>query len=265
MNASRTMTNELTTAEYWDDEWSRISVGRTNRFHYFYGRNGIFLRTLRRHLNNIQGLSVLEVGGARSRFLLSLAQFEAAEVTALDYSAVGIRQTEYLFARNRCRVTAVHADFREWNDGGRRFDLVTHWGVLEHFHDPLPLLAYCAGLLAPGGLVVFSMPNLEAVGARWWRRWSPRNWDRHILHSDRRIEEASRAAGLRVVKRFHWGPPLFRMTRWEQNGVPQLMLTAAQAAALAVDAILPCWHRGHRAISSHRGFILGPLETDPDQ
>ncbi len=248
----------LTTPEYWDDEWTRISVGRISRLHYFYGKNGIFLRTLRRQVPGLRARSILEVGGARSRFLLALARFEGARVTALDYSAVGIRQTTELFAENDCAVEAVHADFLTWDPGDARYDLVVHWGVLEHFPDPAPMLARCAALLAPGGRVVFTMPNLESIGARWWRRWSPENFSKHILHTDEQIDAAAAAAGLRVVNRFHWGPPLFRITAWEQNGVPQLFLTSAQAAALAVDGLVPCWHRGHRAVSSHRGFVLAP-------
>ena len=246
----------LTTPDYWDGEWNRISVGGVSRYHYFYGRNGIFLRTLRRHVPGLHGRSILEVGGARSRFLLALAKYEAARVTALDYSAVGIRQTRELFAENGCEVEAVHADFLAWDPGDVRYDLVVHWGVLEHFADPAPMLARCAALLAAGGKVVFTMPNLESIGARWWRRWSPENFSRHILHTDARIDEAAATAGLEVVSRFHWGPPLFRITAWERNGVPQFFLTSAQAAALAVDGIVPCWHLGHRSLSSHRGFVL---------
>lgn len=257
--------NDLTTAEYWDSEWTRLPIGRVSRLHYFYGRNGIFLRTLRRHAPDLRGRSILEVGGARSRFLLSLVLFENASATALDYSSVGIRQTEELFARNGCHIRAVHADFLDWDDGGERWDLVVHWGVLEHFPDPAPILARCAKLLAPGGRVIFTMPNMESIGARWWRRWSPRNWEKHILHTDDRIRDAALAGGLTVVKRFHWGPPLFRITKWEQNGLLQFVLTIAQSVAIGVGTILPCWHRGHPAISSHRGFILARAEALPER
>jgi SAM-dependent methyltransferase len=47
-----------------------------------------------------------------------------------------------------------------------RFDLITFWDVLEHLRDPRHELALAARLLAPGGLVAATFPNVEG--------WYPR-------------------------------------------------------------------------------------------
>ena len=44
--------------------------------------------------------------------------------------------------------------------GGRRFDVVVFADVLEHLRDPLPVLRRAATLLAPGGAVLVSVPNI---------------------------------------------------------------------------------------------------------
>jgi SAM-dependent methyltransferase len=49
---------------------------------------------------------------------------------------------------------------------GASFDLVTFWDVLEHLPDPRHELAIAAVLLAPGGVVAASFPNVEG--------WYPR-------------------------------------------------------------------------------------------
>lgn len=50
--------------------------------------------------------------------------------------------------------------------GGERFDLITFWDVLEHLPDPRHELSIAAGLLAPGGVVAATFPNVEG--------WYPR-------------------------------------------------------------------------------------------
>jgi len=49
---------------------------------------------------------------------------------------------------------------------GERFDLITFWDVLEHLPDPRQELAIAAHLLAPGGFVAATFPNVEG--------WYPR-------------------------------------------------------------------------------------------
>jgi SAM-dependent methyltransferase len=50
--------------------------------------------------------------------------------------------------------------------GDERFDLITFWDVLEHLRDPLAELAQARALLAPGGTLAATFPNVEG--------WFPR-------------------------------------------------------------------------------------------
>jgi 2-polyprenyl-3-methyl-5-hydroxy-6-metoxy-1,4-benzoquinol methylase len=47
--------------------------------------------------------------------------------------------------------------------GGRRFDLITAWDVLEHVFDPLPFLETLAGLLSERGRLFVRTPNFSWV------------------------------------------------------------------------------------------------------
>lgn len=53
---------------------------------------------------------------------------------------------------------------------GRRFDLVSFWDVLEHLPDPLDALLRARDLLAPGGTVALTFPNVEGLFPRATRR-----------------------------------------------------------------------------------------------
>ena len=57
-----------------------------------------------------------------------------------------------------------------------RFDLVTMWASLEHFHRPLETLRSVHQLLVPGGRLLVSVPNVQSASCRWfgaaWFNWS---------------------------------------------------------------------------------------------
>jgi len=247
--------NELTDSGFWDEAWAKRPVSVVSRYHYLFGKNGIFLRAYRGWVQDLEGKRIIELGGANSRYLLALSKWCGADVTAVDYSMVGLKKTEELFARNRCRVTLIQDDFLTWDYRGEPFDAVVHWGVLEHFRDPSPVLRKCSELVGPGGVVVFSMPNMGALGAYFWRKWSPGNWRKHVFHSDDVVRRACAAVGLKVTDVFYWGLPLLRISRWERNGLLQMLITGAQLATLALDYVLPLYHRGQARLSMHRGFI----------
>ena len=229
---------------FWDAQWSD-RASRSLAYRVLHGRDhgpdGAFLRTLRTHVGarHLRGASIVELGGAVSRGLLDLALHEQARATVVDYSEVGLRQTEAMFAAAGAEVRTIQADFFAWDTRGLTFDLVTHWGVLEHFEDPAPLLELSARLLRPGGLLVFSMPNLLARGAGLWARWAPDNFSHHVRHEDAALDAAFRSAGLTLERRFFSGPPLVRMSPWERRGLGPLLANVAHVASCGASTLFP--------------------------
>ena len=88
--------------------------------------------------------------------------------------------------------------------GGRRFDVVVLGDVLEHLLDPLPVLRASRGLLAPGGSVCISVPNvahgavrLSLLAGRWEYRPLGLLDDTHVRFFTRDgLDRLLRAAGL---------------------------------------------------------------------
>src|SRR5262249_6939226 len=48
------------------------------------------------------------------------------------------------------------------------FDVITMWHALEHVHEPMPVLREARRLLAPGGKIVISVPNIDSLPFRWF-------------------------------------------------------------------------------------------------
>lgn len=222
-----------------------------------FGKGGYFLRLMRRHAPGaFQNAKLVELGGGGSRYLVDLAKEERAIVTAVDYSEIGIVQTKALFARYGVRGDVIFADMFDWHERDGSFDVATHWGLLEHFDDPVPVLAASARLVRSGGLVVFTMPNLAAVGAGLWRRLAPENFAAHVYHSDESLQRAMAEVGLRLERAFHCGPPLVRMAPAERRGLTSQAVNIVHGVLLLGNALAPWLYLdGWSKVSNTRGFI----------
>lgn len=251
----------LTVAAFWNEQWkTRSLAARSVKFFRGgdFGPRGLFLRIMRRFAPGVfKGASVIELGGACSRFLIDLAKFEGAQVCAVDYSPIGIEQTLKMFQEHGVVGEVLEADFLDWPDQNMRYDVVTHWGLLEHFEDPSQILFLSSSLLNPGGYLVFTMPNLRAAGVWFWERFSPQNHAAHIFHSDEVILKECERVGLQLVRLFHSGPPLLRMGQPEKLRVLAIPISIIHAGFLLLGRLFPSIYvSGNAAISDTRGFVF---------
>lgn len=250
--------NEVTDPSYWDKEWLRLQdlVVEVPRDDFYFGADGLFVRLLRRQLGDLAGRTVVEFGGGGANYrLLTMAKWLGARVTAVDYSPVGLHAVRRLFELNRCTGEFIEDDVQAWTPD-EPFDHVVHWGVLEHFTDPLPLLVQSGRCLRSGGKLIFSMPNMEAIGAAFWKRWSPENWAHHVHHSTPTVLASLHEAGFVDAQAFHYGIPFLKMADWEQPTVLSPFVDLAQRVSSASARLLPVFDRlGHRRLSMERGFL----------
>lgn len=249
--------NRVTSESYWNGVWSPLGgqeVELQSRDFYF-GRNGMFRKLIQARLGNIDGARVLEFGGGGNNLrLLSMAKWMGANVTALDFSQEGLQIVRQLFRTNGCSGEFIEADLCEWTPTDK-YDFVVHWGVLEHFVDPWPILQKTDDALKAGGGVLFSMPNMEAAAARLWEKWSPDNWSKHVFHSNELVEGTLKKLGFSDIECFYFGIPFFKTAEWERSGLSQRLVDFLQKIGSASARVLPVCHRmGHRLVSMERGF-----------
>jgi 2-polyprenyl-3-methyl-5-hydroxy-6-metoxy-1,4-benzoquinol methylase len=247
---------ELTDPAYWDGVWAETaSVGRLSPLDPQFGREGAFMRMVRRQVGDLSGQRVLEVGAGGANYrLLALNRWGGAQVTGVDHSEVGLALLTEVFRINGAETKIVRGDVLHTTLPRADFDLVVHWGVLEHFSDPVPILRACCAALRPGGRLLFSTPNMEAWAAWGWAHLSPRNWSRHVLHDEAALRRACATAGLEFEHGFYFGGVAVQMAASERGGrIPALLSFTQRAVRYASRRFGVVIDSRH--LSQHRGVL----------
>jgi len=89
-------------------------------------------------------------------------------------------------------------------DGG--WAAIVLWHSLEHLPDPARVLAAAAERLAPGGVLIVAVPNLDSLQARaFGDRWLALDLPRHLVHLPaRKLIERLESLSLHVERVSHW-------------------------------------------------------------
>lgn len=126
-----------------------------------------------RHLPARSDWSVIEIGCAPGRNLVALHRQFGYRPFGVEYSEIGVSESHDTFRRNGFPVEQViHADVfdetfqTKWSEG---FNVVVSYGFIEHFEDPAHALRAHVNLLAPGGYLVCSIPNLRGLAGMYAR------------------------------------------------------------------------------------------------
>jgi len=121
-----------------------------------------FERELRLFRKYCPGGAVLDVGCSSGAFLFQLRQrFPGCyEVLGTDVSGPPL---DYAESRG---LPVARGNFLEQSFGGRQFDAVTFWAVVEHLLEPQAFLVKASSVLKPGGLCFVLVPNLRSLAVR---------------------------------------------------------------------------------------------------
>ena len=113
---------------------------------------------LRNWLPPDRNAPILDMGCGDGKFLFMMEQMGYTDLTGVD---LGPEQIER--ARQWCPgARIIQGDVRAFlQDNAERFQLITGFDVIEHFHkdELLPLLSLIKGALTTGGRVIFQTPN----------------------------------------------------------------------------------------------------------
>jgi SAM-dependent methyltransferase len=192
--------DRLADKTYWDGIYGSRSTAKSNRpASRAQGKsilsNGI-LRSyadcllwdaiLPKYLPRQRDIKVLEVGSAPGHNLVRLHQTFGYFPYGVDYSDSGVRINREVFEQhNLPKENVIHADFLSEEFHSRFkgfFEIVSSAGFIEHFNDVVPIIEGHLDLLAPGGYLVVSVPNLRGLNGSLQRFFDKSLLPIHNLH-----------------------------------------------------------------------------------
>jgi 2-polyprenyl-3-methyl-5-hydroxy-6-metoxy-1,4-benzoquinol methylase len=159
--------------------------------------------------------AVLDVGCSSGAFLFQLKKRWPG-----DYEILG---TDVSGGPLDCAATrgvpVVRGNFLEQNFGGRAFDAVTFWAVIEHLAEPKRFLEKAHTVLKPGGLCFVLVPNFESLAVRLLGAKYRYFYEQHLNYFTARTLTTSCAARFEVVEaRFTHFNPVVIWQDWRGGG-----------------------------------------------
>ena len=185
--------------KWWDEE---------SEFKPLHDINPLRLGYIDGHAE-LAGKTVLDVGCGGGILAESMAKHGAAEVTGIDMAEKSLKIAKlHALEENVNNISYRHIRVEELAaEMPHSFDVVTCMELLEHVPDPAAIIAACAQLVKPDGMVFFSTINRNPksyahaiVGAEYLLGLVPRgthDWQKFITPAE--LARMCRQAGLDVI------------------------------------------------------------------
>ena len=140
---------------------------------------------------------LLDYGCGNGKYLLRMRD-RGWKVTGMDMSAEAIDVCQ----QRELRAFVGVAPDRQFDAGS--FDVVTLWHVLEHVPSPTETLEQVNRILKPNGKLVFGVPNINSLPARWFGKyWFGLDLPRHVTQFSKiTAAKLVEKTGFRVEKIF---------------------------------------------------------------
>ena len=125
-------------------------------------------------------------------------------MSGAGYDVVGLEPFSLGQPVEADRLLLVREPFESAAPRLGQFDVITMWHVLEHLNRPVELLKSLANLLAPGGVLIVSVPNFDSWQSRVFRGgWFHLDPPRHVIHFEAdTLENCLLDAGLETTRRW---------------------------------------------------------------
>jgi SAM-dependent methyltransferase len=198
------------------DPWARFASLEQLKSHDIWWLRRAFLARL---WPSVEGLRVLEVGSGPAHDSLVFAE-RGARVTALDFSAHGLRAAKRFYGDLGLPIECVQSDATHCPFADASFDLAFNAGVLEHFADDRleMVIDEMIRVVRPGGHVLAFCPNRYNVFYQFHlRRTGDRQYEFERAFTATEMRRRFEARGLKrtFVSGVHVHPaPNFLLPRW---------------------------------------------------
>jgi ubiquinone/menaquinone biosynthesis C-methylase UbiE len=144
--------------EYDHKHFEFYKALEVRRFSMHWWSNRYYAKLLRRYA---KAGAVLEIGCGTGFFLAELARY--FEAYGIDISDFALNH-----ARHNCPSAEIqYMQAQKMSFPSDFFNAIVSRHVFEHLDNPGAVLRECYRVLKPGGIMLFTVPNMDSVAKRW--------------------------------------------------------------------------------------------------
>ncbi|MFM6976628.1 MAG: class I SAM-dependent methyltransferase [Sphingobacteriaceae bacterium] len=152
--------------------------------------------------------SAIELGGFPGYYSVFLKKHLGLDVTLFDYF-IHQQLIDELLAKNGLApndIQVIEADLFTY-PAKAEFDLVSSFGLIEHFADTKDIIERHLNFLKPGGTLFITLPNFRGVNGWVQRTFDPENYSKHHIQSMNLtlLKGIAQDLGLKNIKTSYFG------------------------------------------------------------
>jgi len=208
----------LTDRAFWKSFWeSKKDLIFTIKPDYYFG--DIMARLIAE--KNIK--NAIELGGFPGYYATYLKKYQHLDTTLFDYF-IHHDIINQLLIKNGLKPEDIHiieADLFSYKTE-KQYDMVTSFGLIEHFSDTRDIIQRHLQFLKPGGVLFITLPNFKGVNGWVQRMFDRSNYDKHYIESMNTdlLTQYCRELGLKEVGSYYHGKfSVWLENRSQQNGL----------------------------------------------
>jgi len=241
--------DEKSLARYYADQYFDNSATYRHYFDYAQAVTDLEycprIARMKPFIGDWQQKKVLEIGCAAGS-TLELLKRQGASVQGIEISAQAVK-----IARTHYGLDVLHSPFHAGKFKGEQFDVLLLFDVLEHLPNPGAVLDDIQTLLAPGGIVVLTVPNFnrfDQIGGKW--RGVQSYWE-HLHYFRAEVLRRCLTERRFAITEMH----SFTGAAQEDTPGPEARMRAVRNRIMGRNAMLRSWIRCLRKAKYH---LVGP-------
>ncbi|HXI00419.1 MAG TPA: class I SAM-dependent methyltransferase [Sphingobacteriaceae bacterium] len=197
------MSEHLTDRNFWESFW------RSKKDLIFpVKKDYVFGDILAVKSKEVHAKTAIELGGFPGYYSIYFKKHLNLDTTLFDYFISKDIINELLMA-NQLNVNDIHiieADLFNFQPD-QQYDMVSSFGLIEHFGDTKDIISRHVQFLKPGGMLFITLPNFRSVNGWVQKTFDRSNYDKHNIRSmdPQFLSSIAHELGLKEVKAYYHG------------------------------------------------------------
>jgi len=197
------MNEHLTDRNFWESFWKS-----KNDLIFKIEKDYVFGEQLRQAAQDIKAESAIELGGFPGYYSIYFKKHLNLDTTLFDYFISKDIVNELLAANDLKEddIRIIEEDLFSYQPV-RQYDIVSSFGLIEHFGDTRDIISRHVEFLKPGGVLFITLPNFRSVNGWVQKTFDRCNYDKHNIHSmdPQFLATIASQLGLKEIKSYYYG------------------------------------------------------------